>query len=322
MCYDNFILPKGCDRESTSGVYSNDIGVDINFLNAITTKDQTGLQLWDDKVRFAGKSTALMINQALAHKFKAKTIIDGRRVGFLQSGTKAAGENGLQIYICDSSSYLDIYVPDIEITLSQNDTIDIQVLDAYSLEVLDTFPNISCSAGVPKVVTIDKTYSALRKNAGVIITHDASVPTVTTTVKESGCFSCTSNWICGNNVAKVQGVVKDGTWKAAGHTGGISIVYSVSCNYEAYICSIRNRLVLPILYKAGAEIMDFAKNVSPNDRVNTSVTINKDSVKERKEELEFKFRESLDAIIGNITLPNDERCFVCNQKSRHAIILP
>ena len=106
----------------------------------------------------------------------------------------------------------------------------------------------------------------------------------------------------------------------ASDTGGLSMVYSIQCNYDDWLCTISNAVAMPILFKTGYEVMDYAVNNSL--RLNTATTINLDTMKARREEYNARYQSSIENLLQNIKLPADEKCFECRQKSKHVVILP
>lgn len=148
------------------------------------------------------------------------------------------------------------------------------------------------------------------------------------TVLRTDCSGCSDPFIT-NQYLRIKGLKLPellpkivSNVSAQTDTAGMSIEYSVQCNHSDYLCTMNNMIALPVLYKTAAELMEYALNISVNTRTNTTTTINRDVLKDRYEFYESKYREFMKVLLDNILIPSDEKCFVCNQKSAHKIILP
>lgn len=77
---------------------------------------------------------------------------------------------------------------------------------------------------------------------------------------------------------------------------------------------------LPILYKAGELVMDYALLYS--DRQNSDTNIDYERNKERKIAYKDSFNEALESTIKQINMPKGDICFKCNDFLVSKIILP
>jgi hypothetical protein len=67
--------------------------------------------------------------------------------------------------------------------------------------------------------------------------------------------------------------------------------------------------------------MEFAMNVSDNDRTNTTVTLNREEMAARLEIYKARYTESLNNIINGMKTPSDRKCFSCREPVRHAFAM-
>ena len=80
-------------------------------------------------------------------------------------------------------------------------------------------------------------------------------------------------------------------------------------------------MVYPILYKYAEVVLEFALHEAPNERLNTTDTNNADLLQKRLESAQSKFAESMNGVLQNMKVPQDEKCFSCKESSRHAIVI-
>jgi hypothetical protein len=123
-------------------------------------------------------------------------------------------------------------------------------------------------------------------------------------------------------------------------TSGLSITYSLNCNPESFICSIKKILATALWYRAGAEIMS---EMEYSKRLNSVISIYKQDHKELRNYYMAKYNAELfggldpDGMVGvsenytyankkggilnRINLPNDI-CFLCEKKVQTQIRVP
>ena len=201
--------------------------------------------------------------------------------------------------------------------------------DLFQNKLIDTIP-ITAVSGQTITVYPNKTYKSVRKELDIIFVYDATAfSSVKTTITSGGCKSCGSGgsltklneYLSTRSITILAADAKTETnLTVAADTGGLSLIYSIQCNYEDWLCTIANAIAMPILFKTGYEIMDYALNNSL--RLNTTTTINIDNVKARRDEYNERYQTSIEALLQNIKLPQDEKCFECRRKSKNIVILP
>lgn len=222
-----------------------------------------------------------------------------------------------------------MFVSSLSLQVNFNGVVPVFVYDLFQNKLLDTI-NITAVSGEVVTVYPNKTYRSVRKELDLIFVYDATAfSSVKTTVTEGGCKSCgdggsmvyLNQYLSTRSISILAADAKiEDNLTASGDTGGLSLVYSIQCNYEEWLCAISNSVALPILFKTAYEIMDYAINNS--FRLNTATTINIDTMKLRRDEYTTRYKEAMDTLLQNIKLPNDEKCFECRQKSKHVVILP
>lgn len=260
-------------------------------------------------------------------------MLDSKRIGFgkenQEAVTAAATLKGIEVEFCNEDSFVDLYVSQISLQVNTNGAVNVLVYDLFQNKLLDT---IAITAVSGQIVTVypNKTYKSVRKELDIIFVYDATAfSSVKTTVTQGGCKSCgdggsmvqLGKYLSTRSISILSADSKiESNLTASADTGGLSLIYSIQCNYDEWICTIANSVALPILFKTGYEIMDFAYNNSL--RLNTTTTINWEGLLKRRDEYNLRYQSSIEALLQNIKLPNDEKCFECRQKSKHVVILP
>lgn len=333
-CFENLVLLQGCtEGASTSGLYSDNIDIDKDFIDEIRTRKYLSAQdFFNKKWDFALKTTVDKAKVFMQSKFRVATLLDNYRAGQFQDNlTMIAGDGnlkGINFDLCNSDSYLDFYLSEISLQTDYTGDVDVFVYDLLQDKLLDTL-TVSCVANEINTIYPQKIYKSSRKKLNLFIGYDSTGISANTTYLKKGCTTCGGSYSMNNGYEKVSGAKIDLAIQKTkqnltliGETGGMSVVHSLSCNHENWMCSYANLIALPALYQYGMDVMDFALTVSPNDRVNTSVTLNADLIRERKNIYRSQFEEKFSSLLDNMKTPSDSKCFHCKETVREAIILP
>lgn len=335
-CFDNIVTVQGTcnDEVSESGITLLDIGISLNELNDYITSDYpNGQALGDSKISFARK---LIVNEIYKHfqdKFIAKSVIDGQVVGYQSdnmsviSGT-ANTLKGVEIKTCTEDSYTSFYISSISLFTDYTGDVDVFVYDLKQNKLLDTIV-IACVAGQISKTFINKTYNSGRLDMDIIICYDTTaINSYKTYPKLNGCTDCNSSGTSylnkylkagGINILSASDKINENLSYQT-DTAGISLTYSLNCDYENWLCTIKHLIALPLAYKAAELIMEYALHSS--DRVNSRKILDTETIEARRQHYATKYYESKNSIIKNMTLPTDSKCFKCRQPLRTATILP
>lgn len=335
-CFDDIIGLRGtCDTPtSTSGLWLDDIGIDIAELDSVINKSQIdSVNFFENKRDFAIKQIIALIHTHYSDKYRTNSILSSKRIGFGKENQEVVASDatlkGIEIELCNQDSFVDVYVSELSLQVNFSGLVNVFVYDLFQNKLLDTIAVTTVSG---QIVTVypNKTYKSVRKELDIIFVYDATnFSSVKTTTTLTGCKSCGSGgsmskidaYLTARSISILNADAKiESNLTATGDTGGLSIIYSIQCNYDEWLCTISNSIALPILFKTGYEIMDYTINNSL--RLNTATTINLDSAKARRDEYNARYQSSIEALLQNIKLPQDEKCFECRQKSKHVVILP
>lgn len=335
-CFEDIVGLRGtCDTpNSTSGLWVDDIGIDLAELDAIINKSQIdSVNFFENKRDFAIKQIINIIHTHFSDKYKTNSILRGGRIGYgkdnLEIAPALASLKGIEVELCNQDSFVDLFISSISLQVNFNGVVDILVYDLFQNKLLDTIP-ITAVSGQTVVVYPHKLYKSVRKELDIIFVYDATnFSSVMTTISNGGCKSCgdgtamvnLNSYLSARSISILAADAKiEQNLIGSPDTGGLSLMYSIQCNYDEWLCTISNSIALPILFKTGYEIMDYAYNNSL--RLNTTTTINWEGLLKRRDEYNLRYQASIEALLQNIKLPQDEKCFECRQKSKHVIILP
>lgn len=335
-CFEDIIGLRGsCDTPtSNSGLWIDDIGIDLEELDAIINKSSSdSVAFFESKRDFAIKQIIALVHTHFSDKYKTNTVLRSGRIGFAKENQEAVAASavlkGIEIELCNKDSFVDVFVSSISLQVNTNGAVNVLVYDLFQNKLLDTIA-ITAVSGQAVTVYPNKTYKSVRKELDLIFVYDATnFSSVKTTVTQGGCKSCgdggsmvnLNQYLSTRSISIPSASAKiEENLTAVGDTGGLSLQYSIQCNYEEWICTISNAVALPILFKTGYEIMDYAYHNSK--RLNSVTTINWESLLQRRTEYQTRYEDSINQLLQNIKLPQDEKCFECRQKSKHAVILP
>lgn len=336
-CFDNFIEVDGTcsDVTPTSGLFLSNIGITVDFLDQIVTKQyDNGVALANAKMDFARKTVFNRVLTHFSNRVKPFTMLESARIGhtqddlIVQSGS-AGKLKGIEIEFCNLNSFVDFHLSDLNLQLTSNGVIDVMVYDLLQGKLLDTIPITAVANNIVQVFP-NKTYSSQRQKLHLLIAYDSTgLDSIQTSVDTNKKTCCGSELHRINQFVSARGTSIDtgdaktkSNLDGESYTGGLSLNFSIECNMEKWLCTIKNNIALPVLYASGLEIIKHALDSAPNDRVNTTVNINRDILEKREERYQDDFENSINNVLNNIKLPTDRFCFICNERSRNTVILP
>jgi len=329
-CFDNIIALKELCTEQTpsSGVYLNDVGVDLNLVNSVITKEYASPdEFVAAKINSALTEVKNEIYTAFSKGIVTKTVVDNSRVGYTQPNLQVVtgGDyRGVYFQVYNNANYFEVEIASVDLHVNFTGTVAILVYDLDQNKLLDTF-NVSAVAG--EIVTSYQhlKYLSSKKVLNLWIGYDATGIDSYKTVTHSG--QCCGNYCLNNGYIRAKGTSLTGSFIASNlttlqDTAGISLTYSLTCDSFNWMCSFSNILALPIAYKVASDIYRTAFAITPQSRSNNQTTIQSDLMKENFAWYETKYSDSLPNIIKRISLPSDTVCFSCNPPVRNRVILP
>lgn len=332
-CLDNLIGIKTCNITSgSSPYYIEDIGITVTEADQYTNNNYaSGQEFLEDKIRYSTQLVRDLIANHFASNIITKSLIDSQLLGNYQDSLQlksgiADTLGGLSITLNNPNSYFNVFVNSISLQLSTTQDVDVLVYDLISGVLLDTI-TVECVANTISTTIVNKTYSSPKRKLDLIFVYNTDgLYSNTTQLSYSDCGSCTgwrySNYyISATPIYLSESATKiRSSLTSNSHTFGLSINYSVQCAIDNWICEIANLMALPVLYKTGMEVMEYAVNYS--NRQTSTINIDAERNIRRLASYTDKFNEALQATVQKINIPMYDRCFVCSDSVVSKIILP
>lgn len=348
MCYENLLGLRDCNvPEPTTGLYIDELGINNTFLGQlITDQYNNGVELFEDKRAFAWKKLSSDMLTRLSPLMKSDTIIESKRIGQvvtdynnIETALGAGNYGGIRVKIDPNTlSYLTLFISDITLAIdSANTNVPILVFDMTTLQLIDT---ITYTAGGIEYY-FGKEYFAKRRKLDLAFVYESTMNTVKFITKKGACYDCGGkireahicpfvNAIGINLTTDGVSVLSSATSK---YTTGMSLNYSVNCDRQGWLCSVGNQMSLALAYATAVEIYNYALTVSPNQRVNTAVFVNKgnkpfataaafEGIVAARDIAAEQYNAELTALLQGIRLPDDNHCFDCRKNIKYVTALP
>lgn len=332
MCFEKLLGLKSCSQdEPVTGLFIDELGISTTFLGQLYTDQySTGVDLFIEKRAFAWRKLSSDVLTRLSPSMKADTIVEGRRIG--QVLTNASNEDlslgigrygGIRVVIEPNNlSFLSFYLSDLSIQLSDATlNTNVYVFDMTSLKLIDTI-NYQ-TGGVDQF--IGKVFNAKRRKLDLAFVYESLEDTIKIVSKKGSCFDCGGSVRAAHICPFVDAIgielTTDGLNVLSSinkkYTQGMSFNYNVNCDRANWLCSVGGLMALPLAYATAVEIYDYALMVSPMQRVNTTIDLHIESIQQAREIAAVRYSEELNAVLGNMRLPEDSHCFDCRKNYRY-----
>lgn len=339
MCYQSLVGLKNCDSpEPSTGLYIDDLGINTTMLGQFITDQYTkGSELFDDKLKFAWRKVTTDVLNRLSPNMKADTIIENRRVGQLQKDytsiqTQTGSYAGIRLTITpNTKSFVELYISELSIAIAES-TVNSNVLifDLQTGKLLETIDYLTGSVDQ----FIGKAIPSKRRKLDLAVVWEFNENVPNMIPKKGHCYDCSGKLreahIC--PFVDAIGVTLDWNGTAISNlanskfTAGMSLQYNINCDRSAWLCSIGGLLAMPLAYATAVEIYNYALTVSPSQRVNTAVVINKGNDMEgmitARDLAAEQYDIELKSLLQNMRLPDDPNCWSCRNASKYVTALP
>lgn len=334
-CFDGIIEVKGncTNATSYSGVYLDPLIKLVELNDIVGAEYENGEELFYEKRAYAIQSVTSLIHTHLSEQYKADSLLKSQRVGqfqdnLLETAAQAGKLKGIYVELCNESSFLDFYLNFLEVQFNFTGDVDILIYDTIQNKLLDTVTVSAIAQNIVQVY-VNKAYKSDRKKLKLFIGYDSTaVPSYRTYSfnYNGGCWSCIDYWYK-NQYVKFSGATTsligdkiDQNITRSGETFGLSLNYSINCNHEDWLCSHGRKLAIPIALYTAREIAAYAINVS--QQANPKTFIDAEKWKARFTQFDTDFESRFSAVMQNIHLPEDRKCFHCLDKLVYAIQIP
>ena len=142
-CFDNIISYKG-GCTSVSGLLLDQL-IPIREAERYVGADYADApELIEDKIDFAIRNVVREVNDMYTASFIPRTILENKRAGFIAETqtlkAAAAYFRGIELKVCNTQSYLSIYVSAIDTYLNYSGAMNILVIDTMTGQTLAIWP--------------------------------------------------------------------------------------------------------------------------------------------------------------------------------------
>jgi hypothetical protein len=348
MCIESLLGLRGCESpEPSTGLYIDDLGINQTLLGQLITDQYlNGVELFEDKRAFAWRKISSDVLTKLSPMMKSDTVIENKRVGQVvsnyanvQNALGAGNYGGIRLKIDPNTvSYLNFYLADINLAIdSANVNVPVLIFDMTTGKLIQS---LTYAEGALDEF-IGKTFTSAKRKLDIAIVYESSMNTVKFTPKKGACTSCgggpKESHMCPFVDAIGIELTTDGTnvltSSSSKYTTGMSLTYSINCDRQGWMCSIGGLMALPLAYATAVEIYNYALTISPNQRVNTTVVVNRGSkpfatadafegIVAARDIAATRYNEELGAMLQNMRLPDDTHCWDCRRNMKYVTALP
>jgi hypothetical protein len=328
-------IKNTCDTPvSHSDYWLDDIDITISEVEKYVEKDQlSATKFVESKINFAARSVADTVNRNFLSKYEATTMLTNGRVGYEQENktvvATTGNRKGIILEVCSLQSHTKFYISKLSLYTDFTGDIDVEIYDVTQGKLLDTI-TVTCVADQISYANVNKSYSSNQKRLKLAFLYDTTgVNSYQTYLSNSGCFDCAggygtmrvSNYVNAQSVSIPLATDEiDENFTNISETGGMAVHFNLSCDNENWLCDIGNVVALPILYKAGADILRYGMDATM--RFNSRAGNDDARMQKRIDFLELQYREAMDNILPQIQIPSDPICFKCNDRIKTKITLP
>jgi hypothetical protein len=323
-CIDKLIgIKDPCDNTQFAN-YLDSIGVTLQELDQYYLQNNSsGKTLFNEKKAFAWKILHESIFNHLGYAMQGNTVTENSSIGYYEDNSKlkpaiAGKYTGIEIESCNPTAPVSLFVSTLKLNIDFTGMVNVLVFDLNTNQQIDTI-QVDAVAGVETPVIINKTYRSQRQHLHLAFVYD-SQPYQSNVVRRGFCGSCSNLYGFANcsKTIKARGIESTVTGtiisniKHKNEVFGMFIDYSLQCDYELWACGFANKLVLPLMYLIGAELINYAIESSGKVRNNNAVMDIETNIA-RRDGMMMKYHEHLNMVIKHIQIPEDYYCFKCRK---------
>lgn len=334
-CLDDIVGVKGCG-DSPTGVYVQQLpGITISdYDKAISVEHKAAYPALQEKVTFAAKYVAESIRSQLANKYELKSFIENSVLGYYYDDKPVVEAQtgyltGYQIRI-DSTPYLKFYIPNLSLFANTTGNVSVFVYDLIQGKLLDTI-TVAAVAGQIVTVNVEKEYYTNKQRLNLFIGYASTFESYRTSYYQNQtgwganewcncCFSggATSNIYFRPAKILIASAKLNTNVEGMSYGAGLSLGYSLQCSFDEYLCNAKNQIAFPVLYKAGAMIM---QEMRYSKRFSGVITNFQAEHGELELAYDAEYNKLMRDLMHNMVIP-ESTCFSCNKQTRSVVNLP
>ena len=320
----------GGDDTPDSSFYINDYltGVSVKNMEAAIDEEATsGFEEIENIITQSGEIVKAYIRQYMRPIYKGGSVIETSNVGKWKKDLETQAAQGLYFVGVQIKSQkfknLELFLSKLWLHMQTSGLVQVFVFDLTSGTQLDVI-NLTSVLNVPTGLDIYKKYKTEGQKLNLFIGYDGNEqPYKTNLFTNTNCPSCGSGseWLNdgqlqfkGAKMLKTAARI-DSSIESQTGTSGISFNYALNCTLEPFICSIRDQLAIPIMFKAGSMIM---QRMQYSTRLNSIISTRGEDWAALKEFYEGEFVKLMEDVVKNAYV-NDPVCFECNHRVKTVV---
>lgn len=333
-CLESLVgLRDVCDTIESGGAYLDQLGISSRELRDYLTADhQDVAALFNSCRTTACMTVAASLQKYLRPKYRTRSLLENGRIGYyaqnLQYDPLLPGRlGGWHLYLEYPDSYLELLIPSLTVQLDQSQPVTVYLFDLQQGVQLES---ITIDAVGDQLVTVYPHWriDAPKRPLSLLVARDlGTVAGVkTTTSARVNCGSCAASaakpWAhLSARPAYTAGTLLDSALTYTNSAAGLSLVASVVCDHEGWLCGLSRSLTLPLLYATAREIYDRALRSTYAERLNAR-TADPERLREMRGEYASLADGALQQVASTVAPPQDETCFYCERSIATITALP
>jgi len=322
-----------CESIDAAGAYLDQLGISSRELRDYLTADHADIDsLFRSCRTTAAMTVAAGLQRHLRPNYRTRSLLENGRLGYhapnLQYDPVLPGRlGGWHLSLDFPDSYLELLIPSLTVQLDTTGPVAVNLYDLQQGTLLET---ITVDAVADELVTVYPHWriAAPKRPLSLLVARDISTVAgvKTTTSSRVNCGTCAAQsakpWTgLTGRPAYTAGTFLDGALTYMNSAAGLSLVTSVVCDREGWLCGFSRSLTLPLLYATAREIYDRALRSTYAERLNAR-TADPERLRELRGEYASLADASLQQVVGALAPPDDDNCFFCQRNLRTVVALP
>lgn len=336
-CLETLVGLRGaCPADDPAAVYVDQLGVtELELRDYITASVPDVAAAFAEARRTAVQVIALRVQEKARRLYRPATLVDQVRAGYLTEvptyeATLAGRLGGYVLEVDRPESYLELLIPSVGVQVDHTGTVAVLLIDLDQATVLDQI-TVDTVAGQYHEGHPHWRITAPRRRRRIMVAIDREpYPAIRATAgpARGGCSSCS-----GTTYRPWPGLsVRSGTVPTVGPwtytqfqptsvAAGLTVLASVTCDHEGWLCGWSRALALPLAYATCRELYDRALRATYAERL-TARTADPERLKTIRDEFDALAAGALGTVVDGAVPPLDGTCFFCDRPLRTVTMLP
>ncbi len=323
-CLTNLVGLDGC--ESSSAPYTlNQIGYSKGQLEEFMDDSYPTVDEFFNAIK---KTAASMVVSdffgMIASGSLSKQIVESGIIGKYSEGLKTTtntGISGVAMRYYGQEEYWKINIDSVRLLLNYTGTIELNLYDLLTGEILqtvsvDVLPNKIATA------TFDLSVISNLQTKNLFVGYDTTGITAYEAKIKTGCNGCGQSSAYSSSSGYFTGARIESPFTSVTNldqTAGLSVSYSVECNNDQFVCSIKSVFGVAMLWRTAMAALDYSND--SGGQYSNQKTTNHENNEARYTRAEYNYNNEIAKIIKQTRLPTN-KCFACKQKIKVKSILP